>query len=213
MISALTRPAVPRLHLITNRQLCGARAQAAIVVEAARGGLGAVQLREKDLDERALRDEAAALLAVLGAPPLLVNGSVAAARAVGAGGVHLPEGAGSVAAARAALGPRALLGRSVHDLAGARAAAAEGADYLILGTIFATASKPGRAPAGLDLVRAVAGAVPVPLIAIGGITEANAAATLAAGAWGLAVMSGILCAPDPADAVRRLRATIEAADG
>jgi len=207
-MSTLARPAVPRLHLVTNQQLCPPDAQTTIVARAARGGLGAVQLREKDLDERALCDEAMALCVVLGDTPLLVNGAVGVARAIGAAGVHLPETAGSVAAARAALGQHALVGRSVHDEAGARAAAAEGADYLILGTIYATASKPGRAPAGLELVRAVAAAVPTPIIAIGGIDATNAAATIAAGAWGIAVMSGILCAPDPAEAVRRLRAAI-----
>jgi len=207
-MSTSARLAIPRLHLVTNRQLCPPGAQAAIVARAARGGLGAVQLREKDLDERALRDEAAALRAVLGDTPLLVNGAVGVARAIGAAGIHLPETAGSVAAARVALGPRALIGRSVHDVAGARAAAAEGADYLIVGTIYATASKPGRPPAGLALVRAVVAAVPTPIIAIGGIDETNAATTIAAGAWGIAVMSGILGAPDPAEVVRRLCATI-----
>lgn len=207
------RLAVPRLHLITNRQLCPPGAQATIVARAALGGLGAVQLREKDLDERALLNEAMALLAALGDTPLLVNGAVEVAHAVGAAGIHLPETTGSVTAARAALGPLALVGRSVHDVAGARVAAAEGADYLMLGTIYATASKPGRAPAGLELIRAVAAAVPTPIIAIGGIDATNAAATIAAGAWGIATMSGLLRAPDPVAAVRRLRAAIGAAPG
>jgi thiamine-phosphate diphosphorylase len=202
------RPAIPRLHLVTNRRLCPPGAQAGIVGRAARGGLGAVQLREKDLDESALRDEAAALRAVLGDTSLLVNGAMGVARAVGAAGVHLPEGAGGVAAARAALGPHALIGRSVHDVAGAQSAAAEGADYLIVGTVYATDSKPGRTPAGPELIRAIAAAVPTPIIAIGGIDETNAAATIAAGAWGIAAMSSILRAPDPAAAVRRLRAAI-----
>ena len=81
------------------------------MAEAARGGVGAVQLREKDLDEGALYDEAMTLRAVLGTTPLLVNGAVEVARAVGAAGVHLPETTGSVAATRAALGPQALVGR------------------------------------------------------------------------------------------------------
>ena len=202
------RPAVPRLHLVTNRLLCPPGGQAAVVAEAARGGVGAVQLREKDLDEGALCDEAMTLRAVLGTTPLLVNGAVEVARAVGAAGIHLPETTGSVAAARAALGPQALVGRSVHDVTGAQHAAAEGIDYLIVGTIYATASKPGRAPAGPELVRAVAAAVSLPIIAIGGIDETNAAATIAAGAWGIAVMSGPLRATDPAEGVRRLRAAI-----
>jgi thiamine-phosphate pyrophosphorylase len=207
--SAGARQVVPRLHLITNRHLCGDRPQAAIVAEAVRGGLGAVQLREKDLGPAALLDEAELLLPVLGGTPLIVNGQVEVARAAGAAGVHLPGDAGPVAVARAALGAAALIGRSVHSLEEARSAEAEGADYVILGTIFATDSKPGRAPAGLPLVTAVARAVSIPVIAIGGIDEGNAAATLAAGAWGLAVMSGILRAAAPATAVARLRAIIE----
>lgn len=203
------RPVVPRLHLITNRHLCGDRPQATIVAEAARGGLGAVQLREKDLAPVALLNEAEALIQVLGDTPLLINGQVEVARAVGAAGVHLPGDAGPLAAARATLGTAALIGRSVHSLEEARAAEAEGVDYVILGTIFVTESKPGRAPAGLSFVSAVARAVAIPVIAIGGIDESNAAATIAAGAWGLAVMSGILRAAEPATAVARLREIIE----
>jgi len=203
------RSAVPRLHLITNRALCGERGLAAIVAEAARAGIGAVQLREKDLDATALVREAQALKAVLGTTPLIVNGALDVALAAGAAGLHLPGAGGTIAAARAALGPIALIGRSVHSVDEARSAATDGVDYLIVGTIFATASKPGRAPAGLPLVAAVARAVAIPIIAIGGIDEGNVAATLAAGAWGVAVMSGVLSAPVPGEAVRRLRAIIE----
>jgi thiamine-phosphate diphosphorylase len=204
-----TRPVVPRLHLVTNRRLCGDRPQAAIVAEAARGGLGAVQLREMDLAPVELLKEAEALLPVLGSALLIVNGQVDVARAVGAAGVHLPGDAAPIAAARAALGAAALIGRSIHSLEEARAAEAEGVDYVILGTIFATDSKPGRAPAGLSLVSTVARAVGLPVIAIGGIDESNVAATIAAGAWGVAVMSGILRAAAPATAVARLCALIE----
>jgi thiamine-phosphate pyrophosphorylase len=197
------------LHLITNRALCGERGQVAIVAEAARAGVGAVQLREKDLGPTTLLDEAMSLKNVLGATPLIVNGAATIAQAVGAAGVHLPGDGRSLGAARAVLGPAALIGRSVHSVDEARAAAAEGADYLIVGTIFATASKPGRAPAGLLLITAVAQAVAIPIIAIGGIDEGNVAATLTAGAWGVAVMSGVLSAPEPGEVVRRLRAIIE----
>jgi thiamine-phosphate diphosphorylase len=209
-----TRPPIPRLHLVTNRHLCGDRSLAAVVSAAARGGLGAVQLREKDLPPANLLPLAPDLSSALGDIPLLIN--TGGGREVfditskfGAAGVHLPEDGGTVATARAALGPSALIGRSVHSLAGARAAEADGADYLILGTIFATASKPGRAPAGLALVAEVARAVAIPTIAIGGIDANNLAATLRAGAWGVAVMSTVLSAPDPALAVERLRRIIE----
>lgn len=215
------RRIVPRLHLITNRHLCGERSLAAVVAAAARGGMGAVQLREKDLPPTDLLPLARELRQALGDTPLLVNGGSVAhvagcldlARTVGAAGVHLPGGVGSVPISRATLGPGSLIGRSVHSVAEARVAEAEGADYMILGTIFATASKPGRDPAGLALVAEVAAATTLPIIAIGGITEANVAATLRAGAWGIAVMSTILTAADPAPAVARLRQLIAAHQG
>jgi thiamine-phosphate diphosphorylase len=110
---------------------------------------------------------------------------------------------------REQLGVHVLIGRSVHDLAGAVAAAKAGVDYLIVGTVFATASKPGREPAGLSLLREVTAAVDVPVIAIGGINVGNARRVIAAGAWGVAVMSGILAAPKPAQAVVDLLACLE----
>jgi thiamine-phosphate pyrophosphorylase len=208
------RTAIPRLHLVTNRHLCGDRPLADVVAAAARGGVGAVQLREKDLPTADLLSLARDLRHALGDIPLIINtggerGVLDITVSVGAAGVHLPESAGPVAEARAALGPAALIGRSVHSIAGARVAEEEGADYAILGTIFATASKPGREPAGLALVTAVARAVAIPVIAIGGIDAGNVAATLRAGAWGVAVMSTILAAPDPAVVAGRLRRIIE----
>jgi len=209
-----TRPVVPRLHLVTNRRLCGDRSLATVVAAAARGGLGAVQLREKDLTPAELLPLARELRQSLGDTPLIINtggerGGLDITADVGAAGVHLPGAVGSIVDARSALGPAALIGRSVHSLAEAQAAEADGADYLILGTIFATASKPGRAPAGLALVAEVARAVRLPVIAIGGIDTGNVAATLRTGAWGVAVMSTILTAPDPSLAVAQLRRIIE----
>lgn len=206
---AARRARIPRLHLITNRALCRDRPQAAIAAEAAGAGIGAVQLREKDLDSAALLREALSLRAVLGTTPLIVNGAPDVAREADAAGVHLPGDAGPIGAARRVMGADALIGRSVHSVTEALTAAAEGADYIILGTIFATASKPGRAPAGPALIRAVADATTLPVIAIGGIDRQNVGAAIAAGAWGVAVMSGVLCAPDPARAVRELLLAIE----
>lgn len=212
MSGAAAARTIPRLHLVTNRRLCGGRSLATVVGAAATGGIGAVQLREKDLTAAELLALAREVRRALDDTPLLVNvgagageaGALDVARQVDAAGVHLPGEAGGVAGVRAVLGAGALVGRSVHSVAEAQAAEAEGADYLVLGTIFATASKPGRAPAGLALVAEVAGAVALPIIAIGGIDESNVAATLRAGAWGVAVMSTVLTAPDPALAAGRL---------
>lgn len=210
--AAPLRPPVPRLHLVTDRRLRGDRSLVAVVAEAARAGVGAVQLREKDLPGGALLAEAEVLRRVLGATPLLVNDRADVALAAGAAGVHLPAAGLPVGVARRLLGPWALIGRSVHGVEEARRAADEGADYVILGTIFATGSKPGRVPAGLALVAATARAVALPVIAIGGINQENAAATVAAGAHGIAVMSAILSAPSPAAATAALRAVLGAED-
>ena len=202
------RRTVPRLQLVTDRRQCGDRPLAAIVAEAAAGGLGAVQLREKDLPAAALLALAQELRHVAPDTPLLVNDRVDVALAVGADGVHLPAEGLPIALARRLLGPDAVVGRAVHAVAEAERAEAEGADYVLLGTIFATASKPGREPGGLDLVRAAARAVRIPVIAIGGIDERNVAATIGAGAYGVAVMSAILRAPAPAAVVERLQEII-----
>jgi len=205
---AAPRRTVPRLQLVTDRRQCGDRPLAAIVAEAAAGGLGAVQLREKDLPAAALLALAQELRHVAPETPLLLNDRVDVALAVGADGVHLPAEGLPIALARRLLGPDAVVGRAVHAVAEAERAEAEGADYVMLGTIFATVSKPGRAPGGLDLVRAAARAVRIPVIAIGGIDERNVAATIGAGAYGVAVMSAILRAPAPAAVVERLQEII-----
>ncbi len=202
--TASGRPLVPRLHLVTDRRLRGDSGLTALVAEAAAGGLGAVQLREKDLPGGDLLHLAEALLRALGDTPLLVNERVDVALAAGAAGVHLPAAGLPTPAVRRLVGPDRLVGRSVHSLEEARQAEDEGADYVILGTIFATPSKPGRTPAGLPLVREVTAAVRLPVIAIGGIDERNAAAVIGAGAHGVAVSSAILRAPAPALVVERL---------
>jgi thiamine-phosphate pyrophosphorylase len=193
---------------VTDQRLCGERPLVDVVAEAARSGLGAVQLREKDLAGGPLLAEALALKRVLGATLLVVNERADVAAAAGAAGVHLPGDGLPVDVARRLLGPDALIGRSAHSVADAQAAEQAGADYVILGTIFATASKPDREPAGLALVEATAQAVRLPVIAIGGIDEQNVAAVIGAGAWGVAVMSAILRAPAPAVAAERLQAIV-----
>jgi thiamine-phosphate diphosphorylase len=102
------------------------------------------------------------------------------------------------------------LGRSVHSVDAAQRAEAEGCRYLLVGTMFPTASHPDQPPAGISLLRAVREAVSIPLIAIGGITPERVAECIQAGAQGVAVLSGITNAPDPADAATRYWATLRA---
>jgi thiamine-phosphate pyrophosphorylase len=120
--------------------------------------------------------------------PVLLSSRADVALAVGAAGVHLPEGDISVAGARRLLGGGRLVGRSVHSLESAVAAAGEGADYVVFGPVYETASHAGRPPLGLDSLREVCRAVSVPVLAIGGVDFERAEECRRAGAAGFAAI-------------------------
>ncbi len=201
-----------RLYVVTEDAGPG-RSHLDVVRAAVAGGATAVQLRAKDLPDSelaALAREAAALCRRAGVL-FLVNDRVEVARLAGADGVHLGQDDAPPAAARALLGREAVVGVSCATAAEARAAAAAGADYLGVGSIYATATKPDAGePIGLAGLRRVRAAVALPLVAIGGITPANAAAVVRAGADGVAVVGAVTRAPDMEAAVRTLRALLDA---
>jgi len=179
--------------LVTDRRATRGRDLIDVLSDAAAGGVELVQVREKDLDDGALRGLLHRMIESL--PPsttLLVNGRPALAAELGIG-LHLPADRIDPRS-----GPDAdLFGASVHDEAEARAALSIGVRYLVAGTIFATPSKPGRAAVGprwIRLLKAWAGAVPI--YAIGGIHPGNVAELIRAGAHGVAVRSAILEASD-----------------
>lgn len=204
--------APPRLMLVTDRRLCPPERLPALVARVVAHGVDAVQLREKDLPPDALLALARALReATAGRALLFVNGDVEVALAAGADGVQLGETAMTAKEARRRAGERLLIGRSVHDVARAVAAERDGADLLIAGTVYPSRSHPGGDTGGPDLIRRITAAVHVPVLGIGGITQENAAAVIAAGAVGVAVISAILAAPDPARAAAELRAAVDAA--
>ncbi len=169
---------------------------------AAAGGAWGFQLREPKLGGRELARIAGSLAST--SLRLIVNDRVDVALATGAFGVELGEQSLPAARVRALAGDGLGIGRSVHDAPGARAASKEGADWLIFGHVFATASKPGLPPAGLAGLRAACGAAACPVFAIGGINTGNAAQALAAGAAGVAVIGAVAGAADPEAAVRAL---------
>lgn len=180
------------------------------VAQAVMAGIDAVQLREKDLDDAALHELAVRLRQITaGRCLLIINSRADIALAVGADGVQLPERGLPLAAARQ-IAPGLLIGQSVHSAGAARAAAIAGADYIQLGTIFATASKPGKAPDGLSLVHEATEGLSIPCLGVGGIDSTNAASVIEAGAQGVAVVSAILQARDVAFAVRALRSAVTA---
>ncbi|WP_173380657.1 thiamine phosphate synthase, partial [Nitrolancea hollandica] len=129
----------------------------------------------------------------------------------GAHGVQMGEHGLSPLDIRAVCGDSILIGRSVHDESGAERAAFERADFIIAGNVYPTRSKPGREGRGLDFIRRVAEAGGLPVIAIGGITPARVPEVIQAGAYGVAVISGILAAPDPSTAAQAYRLALDEA--
>lgn len=200
------------LHLITDR-LESRLPLAEAVAAAVRGGVDAVQVREKGQPAEAVWAAAhEALAAAGGGAAVLVNDRADIALASGAAGVHLPGRGLPVAAARRLLPATGgfWVGASVHSRAEAVAAVAAGADYVTFGHVFATGSKPGAAARGLRALAEVVAAVPAPVLAIGGITAANVGEVLRTGCAGVAVIRALLQEADPEDAAARLRRAMAA---
>jgi thiamine-phosphate pyrophosphorylase len=197
---------VPCLMLVTDRHQAQGRPLETVVAAALDGGVNVVQLREKDLTARELWPLAVRVRDVTaGRAVFVVNDRLDVALAVEADGVHLAGHSLPPAEARAIVGPGRLIGGSVHDVAEAEAAARSGADYLLVGALYPSRSKPGREAAGPALLEELRAHVDTPLVGIGGIIPRNAREVLFAGARGVAVISAIMAAPDPAAAAARLR--------
>jgi thiamine-phosphate pyrophosphorylase len=192
------RSAVTGLYAVTPDAHDGAWLRAR-VQQALVGGARVVQYRSKSRDG-ALKLRQARDLAALCRPQgvlFIVNDDVEIARECGADGVHLGREDASIAAARARLGGNTLIGVSCYaDLARAQQCVDAGADYLAFGSFFASGVKPAAARASLAVLREARSRWPLPLVAIGGLTPANAAPVLAAGADALAVISALFNVPD-----------------
>ena len=203
---------IPSLCLVTDRQRCNGRRIEDVVDSAIDGGVGLVQLREKDLPAVDLYSLALRLKDVVGNRAVLfVNDRVDVALAAGVDGVQLGETALPLHAALEISAGNLLLGRSVHSVDGAVQAQSQGADLLTLGTIFPTASHPGGITGGIALVREVAAAVDLPFLAIGGIEAENVGDVIACGASGAAVITAITTARDPSAAASSLREAMRSA--
>jgi thiamine-phosphate pyrophosphorylase len=184
-----------------------------LVASALAGGARAVQYRDKSGDRARRRAQAGALheLCRQHGVPLIVNDDVDLALDVRADGVHLGRDDPDPAVTRARLGPGILIGASCYaDLTRALTAVRGGADYVAFGSVFVSRTKPDAARAPLSLFARARAELRVPLVAIGGITPANAAEVLAAGADGLAVSSALFDAPDVEAAAAAFHALIRA---
>ncbi|MBA2693754.1 MAG: thiamine phosphate synthase [Rubrobacter sp.] len=193
-----------RLLLVTDpRPDLAERVEAAV-----RGGVDIVQFREK----RSSREEALPLAEELrdicerGGALFTVNDDAELAKASGAAGLHIGQEDGKLSAARDVLGDEPFIGRSAGTMEEAREAVAEGADYLGVGAVYATPTKPDGDVAGLGFIRELArSGLPVPWFAIGGVTLDAAPEVAEAGAWGFAVVRAVLDAEDPENAAREMR--------
>jgi thiamine-phosphate pyrophosphorylase len=193
-----------RLHVLTDAR--GGRAALDAVAAAVSAGAPVVQVRAKDCTDRVLYEFAQAVVGICGdTATCLVNDRVDVALAVGAAGTHLGAEDLPLDAARRVAGPGHLLGGTARDPVRAAELVAQGADYLGVGPAWPTTTKTGLPdPLGPARIGAVAAAVPVPVIAIGGVSADRVAELVAAGAAGVAVVSAVTSAADPAAATRRL---------
>jgi thiamine-phosphate diphosphorylase len=193
-----------RLYFVCDARPHGADPEP-LLLAALGGGVDIVQLREKQLDRRAIERAGATFrrLCDTYSALFIVNDDPGLARTCGADGVHVGQGDAGVDEVRAALGPDALIGLSTHSEA--QIADPKGADYISVGPIWETPTKEGRPAVGLDLVSHAAENAKAPFYAIGGIDSSNAAQVVEAGARRLAVVRAIRDAEDPSAAAMALR--------
>lgn len=194
-----------RLLLVTDRHQTRGRPLPEILHHAVVAGLPAIQLRERDLPTGELLSLAQEIhaLAEPRAVPLILNDRVDLVLALNLGGVHLRSDSLPVSSARRLLGPDRLIGVSTHSVEEVRRGNQEGADYIIFGPIFDTASKRSYGPPlGLDLLAAACRESTVPVFAIGGITCERVEAVRRAGAHGVAVIGALLTRDDIGEALR-----------
>jgi len=205
----------PSLYVVLDRAAAGGRDLVDLLDAALAGGSRLIQLREKEWPSGRvlpLAERLRARCAAAGAT-FIVNDRVDLAVAAGADGVHVGQDDLPARAVRPLLRAGMILGVSTHSVSQARAAQADGADYIAVGSMFPTRSKAEFELVGTDLLRKLRGEIRVPLVGIGGITHANVGEVIAAGADGVAVISAVCAAADPRAAAERFIALIRGARG
>jgi thiamine-phosphate pyrophosphorylase len=181
----------PLRYWITDRAQLGTRPLLEVARRVLDAGIDFVQVREKDLGDRAAYELAARMVRVAArtGARVLVNGRLDIALAAGAAGVHLPSNGLSARVVRGHAPEGFLIGVSTHSIAEGMRAARERADYVLLGPIFPTPSKLRYGPAlGLRYLTRACRRIPIPVLALGGISEADASEVVRAGAAGIAAI-------------------------
>ena len=202
------------LHVLTDRAWSRGRDTLSVASAALAGGATVIQLRDKTASTRQLIEEGLALRALTRQRNalLIVNDRIDVALAVDADGAHVGQDDMPAVLARKLLGPERILGVSASDAREAQDAVAAGADYLGVGPIYPTRGKADAGPpTGLALLSELAERYPIPLVAIGGISAANAQQVIRAGAHGIAVITAVVNAEDIGAAARELYEQVSAA--
>jgi thiamine-phosphate pyrophosphorylase len=200
----------PTLYAIADAGVLSAADAPGVLVKAIAGGVTAVQIRAKELTDDEFVGFASELIAVAHSHeiPAIINDRVEAAVSLKADGVHLGAEDMNVPDARRVLGEGSIIGATAHGLEEVAKAEALGADYVGFGSIYPSPSKVVEAIQGIDGVRKARELTRLSIVAIGGITVERAADVIAAGADGVAVISGLWGAEDPESRAREYRAAI-----
>lgn len=200
-----------RLYAITNRAWYKDRSLTRAVCDALEGGATMVQLREKNVIDKFYINEAISIKAVCEKfrVPLIINDSIEAVFGSNADGIHVGQSDISVTEARRELGLDVIIGASVQTVEQAQAAQASGADYLGVGAVFASDTKPEAEIVTLETLKQIAAAVDIPVCAIGGISEQSIGQLAGTGIDGVAVVSAIFAQRDTKAAAAKLRKQVD----
>ena len=196
-----------RLYAVTDRSWLNGQTLYEQVEQALKGGVTLVQLREKGLGAEQFLQEARQIqqLCHRFGVPLIINDSIEVALAVDADGVHLGQDDANAAQARQLLGKDKIIGVSAHNVQEALQAVQDGADYLGSGAVFGSGTKTNVSTLPMQTLREIRSAVPIPVVAIGGITEQNIQQLSGSGIAGAAVVSAIFAQENIEEAAIRLR--------
>jgi thiamine-phosphate pyrophosphorylase len=198
------------LYLVTDRTVLGDRDLVQSIEQAIQGGVSLVQLREKSVSTREFFQLAIKVkeLSARCRIPLIINDRLDIALAVDADGLHVGQDDLPLFKARELLGAHKIIGVSAGTIEEALLAQRQGADYIGVGAVFSTATKPDASEVSLEQLEQIKKSVTIPVVAIGGINETNLKQVLTAGIDGVSVVSAILAKPDILEAAKQLRKLI-----
>ncbi|MBL6968222.1 MAG: thiamine phosphate synthase [Desulfobacteraceae bacterium] len=198
---------IGRLHILTDTRLQSRFSHLQLTEMAIAGGADTIQFRHKEGSTREMIEIAAQMKRLCADKDVMfiVNDRVDIAMATQADGVHLGQDDFPIPVARELLGKNRIIGGSAATIEEARKCLADGADYVGFGPVYPTGSKDDAGPvSGIETLRKIVEAMPIPIIAIGGVDEKNAYDVMRAGAHGIAVISAVCCREDPRQATRGL---------